>query len=141
MLRPVLITFIILFMSLLSRAQEVWMIPNGGQWDERIEYKVDLQMGEMLVEKDGFTFFLNDAAQTMRHTHDEGEADHETPDSFRAQVIRSKFQGSSWKGKVEKLDSSTHYSNYILGNDQSKWASFLYSYSRISMLDYYQGID
>ena len=117
------------------------MIPNGGQWDERIEYKVDLQMGEMLVEKDGFTFFLNNAAQTMRHTHGEGEADHETPDSFQAQVIRSKFQGSAWKGKVEKLDSSTHYSNYILGNDPSKWANFLYSYSRISMVDYYEGID
>ncbi|MBL4862803.1 MAG: gliding motility-associated C-terminal domain-containing protein [Crocinitomicaceae bacterium] len=123
--------------------QEVWMHPNAGQWDDRIEYKVDLQMGEMYIEKDGFTYFLNDAVQKMRHSHD-GDLQHgdmEQHEEFDAHVIRSKFKGSSWSGVSEVLDSSTFYNNYFIGNDKSKWKSNLYCYSRLSLVNFYDGID
>lgn len=139
MFKPALVIFIVLCFPLITGAQEVWMIPNEGQWDDRIEYKVDLQMGEMLIEEDGFTYFLHNAKQKIGHSH-EGENDHiET--KYEAQVIRAKFEGSEWGGEVSKLDSSTFYTNYILGNDPAQWKGHLYSYSLLSMLDFYGGVD
>ncbi|MBL1279743.1 MAG: gliding motility-associated C-terminal domain-containing protein [Fluviicola sp.] len=142
------------------------MNPNQGQWDERIEYKVDLQLGEMYIEKDGFTYFLNDAKQTLRHSHSEGESKRmkgngrdlpemsessvprltsatkqEQAENYQAHVIRSKFIGSSWKGEVEESEQSPFYNNYILGNDKSKWKGKVYSYSSVLMKDFYPGID
>ena len=35
----------------------------------RIEYKVDLQMGDMYIEKDGFTYNLSDAKSKHGHDH------------------------------------------------------------------------
>ena len=143
MQRPVLVIFTIFFLALFTRAQDVWMIPNAGQWDDRIEYKVDLQMGEMLIEKDGFTYFLHNAKQKRSHVHDEdGEHDHaEIETAYEAQVIRSKFLESTWRGDVVLKDSSTFYTNYILGNDPSQWKGHLHSYSHLSMLDFYAGVN
>ncbi len=130
-------------MSLYSWAQEGWMVPNAGQWDDRIEYKVKLTMGEMLVEDNGFTYFLHNA--NNHHSHDHGEDDHHhdhgEKEEYQAHVIRSKFEGSSWEGKSLLLDSSSFYSNYILGNDPSKWKGHLHSYSHLVMQELYPGID
>ncbi len=126
----------------LAFGQEIWMQPNEGQWDNRIEYKVDLQMGEMLIEKDGFTYYLNDANQKLRHSHGENHNSFKehTPDFFDAQVIRSKFLGSSWEGmKIEK-DSTQFYNNYLIGNDRSKWKSRIHNYSDITLIDFYPEI-
>lgn len=125
-----------------ARAQ-AWMHPNEGQWDDRIEYKVEMQVGEMLIEKDGFTYFLNDASQTLRGEHDH-HGDHEAledEDKFRAHVIQTKFLGSSWTGEAVPLESSSFYRNYFLGSDQSTWKSKIYSHSLLELTDYYDGID
>ena len=115
------------------------MHPNAGQWDDRIEYKVELEMGEMFVEKDGFTYYLNDAAEHYGHSH--GEHAHANDGQFRAHVIKSKFVGSSWNKEAVVKEPSTFYRNYLLGNDQSKWKSHLKSYSHVELLDFYSGID
>ena len=52
------------------------MIPNKGQWDERIVYNVELVNGNMIIEKDGFTFSLSDIRSKVGHKH-EGEEDHQ----------------------------------------------------------------
>ncbi len=133
---------ILLFIALgfTSNSQEIWLLPNEGQWNKNIEYKVDLQMGEMLIEKDGFRFFLNDAKQTYRHSHDSDSPDAQ-PDTYKAHVIKSTFLGSNWEKEVENKNSSSFYTNYILGNDASTWKGNIYSYSDVLLIDYYSGID
>ena len=64
--------YIFLFVMLCAntlQAQEVWMIPNKGQWDERIVYNVELVNGNMIIEKDGFTFSLSDIRSKVGHKH------------------------------------------------------------------------
>ena len=121
---------------------EVWMHPNAGQWDDRIEYKIDLHIGEMLIEKDGFTYYLHDGKINMSgHNHSE-EEHHENEDSeIHAQVIKQKFIGSSWAGQSEKEKKSSYYRNYLLGNDKSKWKSELCSYASVIFNQLYPGID
>ena len=127
-----------------TSAQDVWMHPNAGQWDDRIEYKIELTQGDLFIEKDGFTFYLHNGKQLLSHgDHVHGDSDHaeESPDSMMVHGIQSKFIGSSWNGKVARLDSSEFYRNYFLGNDQSKWKSNLRSYNHLILNDYYTGID
>lgn len=132
--------FFILLLASKAFGQDVWMQPNAGQWDERIEYKIDLQIGEMFIEKNGFTYFLNDINSHLHHTHD-SQDEHAEPEEFHMQVIRSKFLNSDWKKEVDHYDSSAFYKNYYLSKDQSKWKSGLHSYSYIAMRDFYKGID
>lgn len=134
-----LITMLVL--SLGVNAQEVWLHPNGGQWDDRVEYKVELDMGEMLIEKDKFTYHLTDLK--VQHQHDDPEHDHshdhEEPIKFH--VIQSTFLNSDWQGQYAREQESSHYRNYFLGNNPTRWQSKLHSYQKVTMNDYYPGID
>ncbi len=129
----------VILSSITAFGQEVWMHPNAGQWDDRIEYKVELHTGEMLIEKDGFTFHLNNAHELYGHSHDSD--DHHENELLETHVIKSKFIGSDWQGQATENKKSGFYRNYLLGNDQSKWKSKLYSFAQITLIDYYEGID
>lgn len=142
--------FLMLFAGNFAWGQDIWMHPNAGQWDNRILYKIDLNEGDMFIEKDGFTFYLHDGKQKMSHGdhdhsghhHDHSGHDHaEESDSMKVHNIRSKFVGSNWQGQTELIDSSYFYRNYFLGNDRSKWKSKLHSYNHLRLKDFYSGID
>ncbi len=135
-MRTILILLKITVLTSCLFAQEIWLQPNAGQWDNRIEYKVDLQMGEMLIEKDGFTYFLNNAKQTFHHSHNESNP-HE---KYKAHVIRSKFIGSSWQGVRSEKSISSFYNNYFLGNDSTKWKSRINNCADLTLIDFYPNI-
>ena len=105
MLRLLAVMFFSFSLSLALNAQEIWMQPNEGQWDERIEFKVDLQMGEFLIENGGFTYFLNNSKQKFNHSHVKNKTS-VMNEEFQAHVIRSKFLGSSWEGESIKTNPS-----------------------------------
>lgn len=140
------LSVLIAFMALLSgvNAQVIWMHPNAGQWDERIEYKVELDLGEMLIEKDKFTYHLTDlkAHSHADHGHDHSHSHHHhAEDEIKWHTIQATFLNSSWHGTASETIPSVFYRNYLLGSDPSKWKSKLHSYSSVVMHDYYPGID
>lgn len=115
------------------------MHPNRGQWHDNIEYKLDLALGELYIEKTGLLFNLSDAKQHFSHHHDH-EYEH-GEDHYRSHVIRSSFLGATEPSGIYERDSSTFYRNYILGNDKRNWQSELYSLADIKMTEIYPGID
>lgn len=123
----------------ISQDDIVWMHPNQGQWDSRIEYKVELSLGEMYIEKDGFLYYLSDAKEKLHHHHEEKEDTN--IEEYNFHVIRSQFVGSTWNGEREENLPSTFYRNYFYGNDPAYWKSGLESYRRILLKNYYEGID
>jgi gliding motility-associated-like protein len=125
------------FLCAYVQGQDVWLHPNEGQWDERIEYKLDIDFGEILIEKDKFTYHLNDSKITD-HQHSEEE---HTSDSVKFHTITSTFLGSNWNNSKSEENLSSFYRNYILGNDQSKWRSKVYSYSNVRMHELYSGVE
>jgi gliding motility-associated-like protein len=130
--------FIIACTSFASlRAQEVWLHPNNGQWDDEIAYQTELKNGHLLVDQFGFTYALNDA-QTHRHKH---EKDHLEDEKIKFQVIKSHFIGSSWSGKVAEGKQSSFYRNYYLGQDSLKWRSGIRSVAQTSLVDFYPGVN
>ena len=123
--------------SLGSFCQEVWLTPNRGQWDSRILYNVDLNSGKLYIENKGMTFYLTDA---MNHEHTSDSHDHAT-EKKKYHAIKHVFPNANEHSKIEEIDSSSHYSNYILGSDRSKWKSLIHSYSSLKFKNYFDGVD
>jgi len=95
-----IIIVLFLLVSLGVSSQESWMHPNEGQWEIPINYKIDLQMGAMFIEDDGFTYFLNNSKSNHSHQHSKEENKH--TEEYQAHVIKSKFTNSSWNGVVKE---------------------------------------
>ncbi len=127
--------FLLLLIASNAISQSVWMTPNKGQWDERILYNVDLNQGKLYIEQNGMTFFLSNA---LVHNHIEEESIHQ---DIQYHVIKHQFIGSKWNGKSTVSDSSISYKNFILGNNQTEWKSFIFDYENVRMTGYYPGID
>lgn len=115
------------------------MHPNRGQWHENVEYKLDLALGELYIEKTGLLFNLSDAKQHFSHHHDD-EFEHEE-EHYRSHVIRSTFLGAVQPSEILERDSSSFYRNYILGNDKRNWKSAVYSVADVQMTEIYPGVD
>jgi len=132
---------LLLIISFLTLAQitfgqdEIWIKPNRGQWHNNIEYKISIPSGEMFLERQGFTYNFTNQHDIHNH-HDDNHAD-----DFLGHVIKTHFIGSKPNPSFIEVDSSTHYDNYFLGNDQSKWVSNAYSYEQIDYINLYEGID
>ncbi len=120
-----------------AQGEMVWINPNKGQWEDVINYQVDLVGGKMYIEDDGFTF--NFYEQPDHHSHkDEHLMELK---SLKAHAVRTKFKGSSWSGSAIESNKSGHYTNYFLGNESQKWQSEVYSFGRTILKDFYSGID
>jgi hypothetical protein len=122
-------------------AQEIWMTPNSGQWDDRIHYSVDLTLGKLFLQKDGMCFMLTDFmahGDGDNHNHSDNH-DHE--EFQRIHVIHQKFIGSNTEAKTENNKPSTDLKNYIIGQDSSKWKSNIHSYNEVHYKNFYDNID
>jgi gliding motility-associated-like protein len=115
--------------------EEIWMHPNRGQWHQNISYQIDIPGGDLFLEKDGFTYNLNNLGEAYDHHH-EGE-DHP---EFHGQVVKSKFVGANSNPIFEELNQSSHYENYFLGSDTTKWKSNIYVCNRVDYHELYDGI-
>jgi hypothetical protein len=116
-------------------AQELLMYPNQGQWDNRILYNMPLSSGRLYIEDQGLTFFLSNATF---HNHETKEAhDHEDGTAYHA--IKHRFIHAQTTAAFTAQDSSAHYHNYFIGNDQSKWKSKVHGVGQISAADFFAG--
>ncbi|NCA22177.1 MAG: hypothetical protein EBS86_13680, partial [Crocinitomicaceae bacterium] len=125
----------VLLLTLDVYSQDVWMTPNRGQWDNRIQYSVTLNQGKLYVESDQLTFYLTDV---MNHNHSEHSIEHEeekTGNSYH--VLKQHFLQANTQSVKKEQNPSSHYSNFILGNDSSKWKSGIYSYSDVDYAEFY----
>lgn len=132
--------FLIATSTIFGQAEKIWMHPNRGQWHENIQYKVGLDGGEMLLEKQGFTYAFHNAGEVYGHKHDGAEHDHKTPE-LKGHAIRAVFVGSNSNPAFEEKDFSTAYRNYFIGNDPSKWKSEIRSAGNVLYKNLYPSID
>ncbi len=129
------ILFIFFVLTLFGQEEKVWMEANEGQWEEEVLHKIKLDAGEMFITNTGMTFHFH----TGLHSHHETHHD-ENGSDFKGHVIRATFLGSQFIGSPYNTDESAFYSNYYIGNDQAKWKSFVRSYHKTELDDFYQGI-
>ena len=118
-------------------------VPNGGQWESQVMYRASMSSGVVFLERDRFTFtFPNQeqlaALHDLYHYGSYEEWENTRIDNHAYQVI---FRYSSHDVRMVPHHPRTHYYNYFIGNNPSKWATDLYPFSEVRYEDLYPGID
>lgn len=121
-----------------AQSELAWMHPNKGQWDSRINFKIELTGGEMLIENQGFTFQFNNVHEVFHHAH---EVTTSKKESLKLHAVKSKFIGSNPNAIKFSSKSSSFYRNYFLDSDPSNWQSEVHSVALVKYDDFYPGID
>lgn len=129
LMKQLLITILLLCFGFRSEAQ-IWLHPNKGQWDERVVHKVELQKGELLLEKDQITYHFFDF-----DLH-ENKADH-----YNGHVIKQRFLNATGNPEIVASNPSDFYRNYYLGNDPNKWSAKVFSFKQTTYRDFLPNID
>src|SRR6218665_307699 len=128
------ITVMLSVLCLNCAKAQVWLHPNRGQWNKEVLYKVDLNEGNLFLDKNGFTYLLHNVAKGHDGEHHEDEAK-------KCQILFSHFENVAWKGELREGKQSDNYNNYYYGKDQSLWKSNVHDVQSVSLLNYYEGID
>jgi len=96
--------------------------PNRGQTDPRVQY---------LTRGPGYIVYFTQDETVMSLT--------DTKSSNA--VVRMKFVGGTNSATAKPVDALTTTSNYLVGNDSSKWLSGIAQYSKLRYENVYPGID
>lgn len=157
------------FISLMAHAHdghfnsELIFIKNQGQWESKVQYKVDLLGGTMFAEKDRLTFLFSEksplhheekftyfkpfysenATSGKRRKNNISE---KGPDFSTSEVIKHHAYQIIWRGAndnivirpAEKIET---YYNYFFGNDPDMWKSKVPGFKKIRYHQIYNGID
>lgn len=122
---------------------------NKGQWDDNILYQLRFNNGKLFLEKNAFTFAFVDPHQleeTLSHPHENGpaiEAKIMRGESiyFDSHAFRIRFKGANPEPGTQGTNPFSHYENYYLDNDPTKWASNVGVYNGVGYTELYPGID
>jgi gliding motility-associated-like protein len=138
---------------------------NKGQWDNRIKYMGQLPAGEIYLHKDGFTIVQHNAEELlklMRHhhlakevaeprsrkkpgkagdAHDAGNNNGPEQKVLHSHAYRVTFLNASQDATIVPDKAIPTYSNYIIGNDRSKWAKHVKIFQAVTYKNIYPNID
>ncbi|MCF0206743.1 MAG: hypothetical protein HUK15_04880, partial [Bacteroidales bacterium] len=116
-------------------------IENKGQWDENINFKMELNDGALFLEDQAVTFNLQDIKMGHHsHAHDEYEWQDDNP-TKRGHAYKMILRNSNKPKQILASNKTTDYNNYFIGNDESKWASHVEKYRNVKYTDIYNNID
>ncbi len=115
---------------------------NKGQWHPNVLYKTELSGAQFYLERKGFTYALYDPArlaEVHEIEHDRGPAVARL-EKVPFHALKVEFLGAS-TAQLTGSGRFSGYSNYLLGNDPSQWASYVAGYSHIRYASLYEGVD
>ncbi|MBK9318495.1 MAG: gliding motility-associated C-terminal domain-containing protein [Bacteroidetes bacterium] len=115
---------------------------NKGQWHPNVRYRADLPGATFYLEEKGFTYSLFNP-ERFNEIH---EVEHEySPEKARKEIIhfhalKVKFLNAE-ENNANGSEPLSGYSNYIIGNNPSGWASRVMGYRHVRYSSLYPGID
>jgi gliding motility-associated-like protein len=140
-------------------AQSFEYIQNKGQWHPDVLFKGELATGAFFLKQNGYRVLQHNQDDFIRATeiitghaaHEGGEskmaagkmaAPGGEPDIWvRSHAYDVQFDGSNPLAEIIHERQSPGYSNFIIGNDPSKWTSYVASYGSVMYKNVYPGID
>ena len=108
---------------------------NKGQWNANINYKAEIDGASIYFQGNAFHYQFIYRPNYHATIPSEGDT------LIKGHVFEAQFIGANENPKFEHYEASPFYFNYFIGNDKSKWQSFVRSYEKIEYKDLYEGID
>ena len=150
----VFLTIIFLATFSLPTLAQHEFIENKNQWDERVFFRGNLPNESFLyLEQTGMTYLFYDPATLPQHVHgDENELDSDSksnnsinsapePTGVKGHVIRVEFEDANPISELQSAKPTSGHSNFLLGNDPSKWGKRAKGYREITYSEIYDDID
>ncbi|MDH5367012.1 MAG: PKD domain-containing protein [Cyclobacteriaceae bacterium] len=123
-------------------------VENKNQWSDDIKYSAQIGNGVLNLSNNGFHFVLKDVSRlaelhNQTHTvqfyeHGEYACNEET--KIDNHYYSVSFIGAN-KSQITTQHKTSQYYNYFVGNDSSKWASYVYGYKTVGYSEVYDGIN
>lgn len=127
---------------------DIEFVENLGQWDEIAKYKANVPNGAVFVTDAGFiyNFYSKEDMKRIRDiicNHDGKPVDEAALNSIKINhhAYKVNFIGANTNITYTSKNKQRHYSNYFLGNDQSKWKGNVGHYKGVQQANIYNGID
>jgi gliding motility-associated-like protein len=145
MLRILSVFSFLILSAVLLRADnypQQGFIPNAGQWDAQVKFKLSIPGGSMFVRNTGLSYVLYDkeAVIQMHEMSHEGQQA-ATNANITHQGIHMDLLGAMTPGTPILENGSETLYNYYLGNNPSNWAGGLKSWQQVIMPGIYNGIN
>ncbi|HOV92063.1 MAG TPA: SBBP repeat-containing protein [Candidatus Kapabacteria bacterium] len=147
-----LFSFFVIFLAIVSAnlfAQKIeqpksqFFIENKGQWDNQVQYLARLGGLNLWVTKSGVVYDYYKIERDERQILESGEHNPRAGEVKKmwGHIISSKFIGTNEHCTPQVFDQRESYYNYFIGNDTSKWASFVPLYGSVQLSNIYNNID
>ena len=135
----VLASFATLFFATTLGLAQTSFLPNGGQWDDFVEYRAELSTGKLWMEKSGWTAWVAGPGYDELWAHEDLNGDGR-PDSLYAHAWKVEFVNSNPQPFTSGREEYSHRVNYYRGSDPMKWASDLVPYNTVVYEDVWPGV-
>lgn len=138
------ILYIIVFLGFCSATSlfaQYEYVENKGQWHDNVEYKLNLNDGALFFEKTCLTFNFIDPNGMNYSTAHHGSEGSGSADFKAAHAYKVIFKGANSDPKIFAESPTSDYENYYIGKDQSRWASHVNKFRKLSYQELYTAID
>jgi gliding motility-associated-like protein len=115
-------------------------IKNDGQWDAPFAYKGTTPRGDFFLSKTGFTYLLGDKDNSEK-VHNKHHGKVAGPVTLNYHAYRMNFVNPNPAVEISDAKQQSHYYNYFIGNDQSKWKSNIHPALNVDYKNIYKNID
>ena len=116
---------------------EIQFIENKGQWPSVVQFQSSVSGGKVWIGDSSILFQLQDLSDLHKAHYDLKNV---ANPSIKSALIQQKFLGSGTDKLLMKEGRSTHYYNYFLGNDSTKWTHDVHAYSQVEYEHFYPDI-
>lgn len=110
---------------------------NKGQYPENIDYKLEINEGNIYLENNKITYqlFNRDLISDIYH----GKLPNNT--ILNGHTYSVSFVNSLPNPIIKTTGKSANYSNFFIGQDNTKWASNVFDFQSVVYQDIYNGVD
>jgi len=124
-----------------------FFIENKGQWPRQVKFLARLGGMNCWITDSGVVYDYyridrnyspDSVMMLLPHEKDEFERTHT---SCTGHVVKMDYEGINVKAEKQGIDKRETYYNYFIGNDSTKWASFVGLYGEVLVKDAFAGID
>ncbi|SEP45455.1 gliding motility-associated C-terminal domain-containing protein [Niastella yeongjuensis] len=124
---------------------------NTGQWEKEITFKGILPAGNFYLQKNGFTVVQHNVSdlEQLRDNHNtvtpasnaRQQTNNTGPLTVRSHAYKVQFVGASPNPEIVPDKILPGYSNYLIGNDRTKWRTNVRSCQAVVYKNVYPNID
>lgn len=110
-------------------------IPNEGQWNEAVEFKVEFQEAAVFFEKNALHY------QLIQQFHDHPGHSSKEHAHYQAHIFKTIFLNANEQTNIVSKGESPYYYNYFIGNKPEHWRSKVHLKERIEYQELYSAIN